>query len=237
VRYLVERMTLADIPRIVEIEKLAYSSPWPSSAYRKELQDNRYAHYIVIRDTATLDRAPAAAPPPVAQTSRRFPLSLLPRPTTMPTADHGLIVGFAGLWLMIDEAHITTIANHPDYRGRGVGELLLNSLIGIAHEVGARRVTLEVRVSNGVAQSLYSKYGFAVEGRRRRYYSDNHEDAFNMGTPPIHDPSYRARFVALHQALMLRLEAADRTWERERQVTSPGLGRGSAGERQLPPAD
>jgi ribosomal-protein-alanine N-acetyltransferase len=231
-------MTLADIPRIVEIEKLAYSSPWPPSAYRKELQDNRYAHYIVIRDTAAQERAPAAPAPPSAQPSRRFPLSLLlPRPAAMPSADHGLIIGFAGLWLMIDEAHITTIANHPDYRGRGVGELLLNSLVGIAYEVGARRVTLEVRVSNGVAQSLYSKYGFAIEGRRRRYYSDNHEDAFNMGTPPIHDPSYHARFVALQQALMLRLEAADRAWEREQQATSPGRGRGSAGERQLPPAD
>ena len=234
-QYIVERMMLADIPRIVEIEKLAYSSPWPPSAYRKELQDNRYAHYVVVRDSHTLPPPPYAAP---SQPPRRFPFSLLtPRPPAAPAEAHGLIVGFAGLWLMIDEAHITTIANHPDYRGRGVGELLLNSLIGIAYEISARRVTLEVRVSNGIAQSLYSKYGFAVEGRRRRYYSDNHEDAFNMGTPPIHDPSYRARFVALRQTLLRRLEAADHELEGARHGTSTGSGIGTVSERSLPQVD
>ena len=206
-RYVVERMTMADIPRIVEIEKLAYISPWPSSAYRKELQENRYAHYIVVRDTAMVPPLPAVehAPPP-----RRFPLSLLPGrqpPASVP--DRSLIVGFAGLWLMIDEAHITTIANHPAYRGRGVGELMLVSLIGIAYEIGARRMTLEVRVSNAIAQQLYRKYGFVVEGRRRRYYSDNHEDAFVMGTPLIAGADYRERFTALRRVLLERLERAD----------------------------
>src|SRR5262249_37090738 len=144
-------MMLADIPRIVEIERLAYSSPWPPSAYRKELQENRYAHYIVVRDTYMLPPVAEHVPP-----SRRFPFSLLaPRPpaaafpSSVPPSSQGLIVGFAGLWLMMTEAHITTIANHPTYRGLGVGELMLNSLIGIAYEIGARRVTLEVRVSNG----------------------------------------------------------------------------------------
>ena len=206
-RYIVERMTMADIPRIVEIERLAYAAPWPQSAYRKELQENQYAHYIVARDTVVQTPVPPARP----SQPRRFPLSLWQgRPSAPPAADHGLIVGFSGLWLMMDEAHITTIADHPDYRGRGIGELMLNTLVGIAYEIGARRVTLECRVSNTLAQNLYHKYGFVVEGRRRRYYSDNHEDAFVMGTPLIISADYRERFAELRHGLLTRLEADER---------------------------
>ncbi len=229
-RYTIDRMTLADIPRVIEIEKLAYPSTWPASAYRKELQENRYAHYIVVRDGY-------ASPPVDAQAEQRtlgpirFPLSLFSsrQSSSQFREDRGVIVGFAGLWLMIDEAHITTIANHPAYRGVGVGELMLSSLIGIAYEVAARRVTLEVRVSNEVAQSLYRKYGFAIEGRRRRYYSDNHEDAYVMGTPFITDPTYRQRFVDLRSALIARFEAEESTVDAaEETATARG------GERPAP---
>jgi ribosomal-protein-alanine N-acetyltransferase len=117
------------------------------------------------------------------------------------------IVGFAGLWHMVNEAHITTIAAHPEYRGRGVGELMLSSMIGVAYTVHARFVTLEVRVSNYVAQNLYRKYGFSQTGVRRRYYSDNHEDAFVMSTENITTDAYQQRFTELRARLLLRLEA------------------------------
>jgi len=208
VRYVVERMTMADIPRVVEIERLAYPSTWPPSAYRKELQDNPLAHYIVVRDTH-VQTLPALVAP--ADSGKRpFPLSLLPaRPLPSPNPQLASIIGFAGLWLMVDEAHVTTIATHPGYRGRGVGELLLSSLIDIAYRIGARNVTLEVRVSNDVAQSLYRKYGFAEAGVRRRYYSDNHEDAYIMWTEDIHSASYRERYAQLKAALSAKLAAHD----------------------------
>lgn len=208
VRYVIERMTMADIPRVTEIEKLAYASPWPTSAYRRELQENRWAHYIVARDT--LLRAEGDAVPVAADAPRRvFPLSLLPsRPVTVPPRhDLASIIGFAGLWLMVDEAHVTTIAVHPDYRGHGVGELLLSALIDIAYDVGARVVTLEVRVSNHVAQNLYRKYGFRDAGVRRRYYSDNHEDALIMWTPEIRGQAYREQFQRLKAVLVTRMQA------------------------------
>ena len=211
-RYTVDRMTLADIPRVIEIEKLAYPSPWPPSAYRKEIQDNRYAHYIVVRDTqlAVAAHGPGRSDPP----RRSFPLSLLPgRGPQVAAAEQSAIVAFAGLWLMIDESHITTIAVHPDHRGRGVGELMLNALITISRDIGARMVTLEVRVSNSVAQNLYRKYGFKEAGIRRRYYSDNHEDALIMWTEEINSPAYRARFDQLTAALRAQLDA---------QGTAPG---------------
>lgn len=221
-RYVVSRMTLTDIPRVVEIEKLAYTTPWPSSAYRKELQDNQHAYYIVVRDTL-LD-APASQVEPTESQRRPFPLSLLPnRPVTTPSVSTSSIVGFAGLWLMIDEAHVTTIANHPDYRGRGIGELMLSSLIDISYEIGARAVSLEVRVSNYVAQNLYRKYGFKEAGIRRRYYSDNHEDAMIMWTDDINGLSYREQFGELKAALQRRMQ--------EQESRSSLAGHPNAGER------
>ncbi len=199
---------MADIPRVIEIERLSYPTPWPSSAYRKEIQDNRHAYYIVVRDTHV--RVSVAHPDVPESPRRAFPLSLLPtRPALAPNADLASIVGFAGLWLMLDESHVTTIAVHPDYRGRGVGELLLSSLIDLSYEIGARNVTLEVRVSNMVAQNLYRKYGFKEAGVRRRYYSDNHEDALIMWTDDINGAAYRERFAQLKAALAARLSADD----------------------------
>jgi [ribosomal protein S18]-alanine N-acetyltransferase len=207
-RYVVDRMTLADIPRVVEIERLAYSTPWPPSAYRKELQDNPLAHYIVLRDSEL--RLPAPEPPASSPSRRGFPLSLLPaRPNPSASAPLSAIIGFAGLWLMVDEAHVTTIALHPRYRGRGLGELMLSSLIQIAYNISARVVTLEVRVSNHVAQNLYRKYGFQEAGVRRRYYSDNNEDALIMWTEPIHSAAYSERYDSLRAGLAERLAAQE----------------------------
>lgn len=205
-RYAIDRMTMADIPRVVEIERLSYSSVWPPSAYRKELQDNPLAHYIVVRDTQVTSAQPAGSATEISR--RAFPLSLLPgRSGSSPNPQLASIVGFAGLWLMVDDAHVTTIAVHPEYRHRGLGELMLSSLIEHAYDIGARMVTLEVRVTNSVAQNLYHKYGFHEAGLRRRYYSDNDEDALIMWTEPINDPYYRERFLQLRAELQKRLNA------------------------------
>lgn len=207
-RYVVEPMTMADVPRVIEIEKLSYPATWPPSAYRKELQDNRWARYIVLRDSRLLPQQEPATPVESERPRRIFPLSLLPaKPATSSiSAASASIIGFAGLWLMVDEAHITTIAVHPDYRRRGLGELLLTSLIDIGYEIGAKWITLEVRVSNYTAQNLYRKYGFREAGIRHRYYSDNGEDALIMWTEEIHSPSYLPRYNELKAALYRRLQ-------------------------------
>ncbi len=92
----------------------------------------------------------------------------------------GQVVGFCGMWLVIDEGHITNIAVLPQYRGLKLGESLLRIAIETAKERGAEGMTLEVRVSNKIAQSLYRKFGFQAGGIRKGYYSDNHEDALVM---------------------------------------------------------
>ncbi|WP_026702944.1 ribosomal protein S18-alanine N-acetyltransferase [Salibacterium aidingense] len=90
------------------------------------------------------------------------------------------IIGYCGVWLIIDEAHITNIAVHSSFRGYHIGELLLKNVLDMAHAYGARTMTLEVRVSNLIAQSLYKKLGFQPGGIRKNYYTDNREDALVM---------------------------------------------------------
>lgn len=97
------------------------------------------------------------------------------------------IVGYGGMWVIIDEAHITNVAVHPSYRGRGIGEAIMRSLIEAAISLGAVRMTLEVRVSNKIAQNLYEKLGFRAVGIRKRYYSNNDEDALIMWNEHIRD--------------------------------------------------
>jgi ribosomal-protein-alanine N-acetyltransferase len=111
------------------------------------------------------------------------------------------IVGFAGLWVMVDEAHVTTFAVDPRWRRRGVGERLLLALLDISVARRAREATLEVRLSNMPARRLYEKYGFRPVGIRPRYYSDNGEDALIMTTDALDSPGMRDRVAALRAAL------------------------------------
>lgn len=89
----------------------------------------------------------------------------------------GKIVGYCGAWIVIDEAHVTNIAILPEYRGMKLGEALLRKMMLTAISMGAKSMTLEVRVTNYTAQSLYRKLGFQEGGLRKNYYSDNQEDA------------------------------------------------------------
>lgn len=94
--------------------------------------------------------------------------------------EDGNIIGYAGMWLIVDEAHVTNVAILPRYRGKKLGEKIMAALLEHAKGRGAVRMTLEVRASNRVAQGLYSKFGFTPQGRRRNYYTDTKEDAIIM---------------------------------------------------------
>ena len=111
------------------------------------------------------------------------------------------IVGFAGLWVMVDEAHVTTFAVDPRWRRRGIGERLLLALLDVAVARRAREATLEVRLSNMPARRLYEKYGFRPVGIRPRYYSDNGEDALIMTTDALDSVGMRERVADLRAAL------------------------------------
>lgn len=118
------------------------------------------------------------------------------------------VAGYAGVWLMVDEAHVTTIGVDPDHRGRGAGELLFLGLVDIAQEMRANRLTLEVRVSNSGAQALYRKYGLEIAGLRKRYYSDNGEDAYIMWSEPISSAPFKQRIARLREELAGRMRSS-----------------------------
>jgi len=114
------------------------------------------------------------------------------------------IVGFAGIWLLVDEAHITTFATRSAWRRQGIGERLLAALLDLALARGAKEATLEVRPSNIPAKRLYEKFGFKVVGVRPRYYSDNNEDALIMTTDTLDGRPMKNRLAELRTALAER---------------------------------
>jgi ribosomal-protein-alanine N-acetyltransferase len=121
------------------------------------------------------------------------------------------VVGYAGLWLMVDEAHVTTFAIHPDWRRQGLGERLLLALLDLAIERRSSEATLEVRLSNLPARRLYEKFGFRPVGIRPRYYTDNNEDALIMTTDRLDGAAMRQRLASLRAAISAAPEpAADR---------------------------
>jgi ribosomal-protein-alanine N-acetyltransferase len=111
------------------------------------------------------------------------------------------VVGYAGLWLMVDEAHVTTFAIHPSWRRRRLGERLLIALLDLAIERRASEATLEVRLSNLPARRLYEKFGFRPVGIRPRYYSDDNEDALIMTTERLDSPAMVGRIARLREGL------------------------------------
>jgi len=149
----IERMSHDDVPAVMAVDNLCFPTPWSENAYRSEM-GNVSAYYLVARLPA-----------------RRF---------GAPAEREARVIGFAGAWIVMDEAHITTIGVHPDYRRHGIGEQLFAALLEEAAARGVRRASLEVRETNQAAQSLYAKYGFVPIARRRRYYTDTGEDAIVM---------------------------------------------------------
>jgi ribosomal-protein-alanine N-acetyltransferase len=205
VYYFIEPMFEEDIEQVQNIERNSFSTPWSVNTYRNELRNVHTSRYIVARASHTPPPPREDFPPRRSLLSGLLPAFLFaPRPS-IPSHSSFPIVGYAGIWLNVSEAHITTIAVAPEYRGRGVGELLLNHLIEEALALNSEMLTLEVRVSNTVAQKLYLKYGFRPAGTRPRYYTDNNEDALLMWADTLNTPEFHKQLQRLRETLFIRL--------------------------------
>jgi len=139
----IRKMTLDDIPAVIDLDQKSFSLPWPERSFRFEMTDNPASRCWV----AELDDK---------------------------------VVGMIVVWLLVDEAHVATLATHPDFRRQGVAKSLLAHALLHLIEEGAQSSFLEVRESNLAAQEMYRKFGYEEAGRRRRYYRDNDEDAILM---------------------------------------------------------
>jgi len=207
--YLIRRIQDEDIPQVLQIDQEAFPTQWPHPTYtsfKHELR-NRLARYIVACEKKQDNQGITNQTGQAGDKSfwQKFSLAKLFTPATYASSrsvipvDQKYIVGYAGFWIMIEEAHLTTIAVRETYRRRGIGELLLISVIDLATQLDARMVTLEVRLSNKSAQSLYERYNFKSAGVRRHYYSDNGEDALIMSTDNITSASFQAQFQRLKE--------------------------------------
>lgn len=138
-----KEMSVEDLDQVLEIEKVSFPTPWSRDAFKGELMQNDFAHYIVAVYNNT-------------------------------------VIGYGGMWIILDEAHITNVAVRPDLRGKSIGKALMLEIIRQAVLRGANSMTLEVRPSNKAARRLYHVLGFKERGVRKRYYSDTNEDAIIM---------------------------------------------------------
>jgi len=194
-------MQVGDIAQVMEVEQQSFPSMWPATAFKRELEHNRLARYL----TAVERRAefPEGGSGAAARSGLvRFLGGLrqvLAGDGVLPPPEERqeLVVGFVGIWLLVDEAHVVTIAVRDSHRRQGVGELMLIAAIETALRERQSVVTLECRVSNAAALRLYEKYGFEQVGLRRRYYSDNQEDGYILTASGVDTPSYQRRFQRL----------------------------------------
>lgn len=194
--YTVRPMGRDDITQVTAIDREAFPTMWPPMNYHRELE-NQLAFYLVIE----------SSPPQqiegleVSQDPRpsHWLINKIARPSVKNHSEK--IVGFAGFWMMAGEAHIISLAVKKEYRRRGLGQLLLINTVIEAIKRAAEIVTLEVRVSNYEAQSLYFKYGFISKGVRRAYYTDNREDALIMTLDNVNSHECSQRFDTARRML------------------------------------
>jgi [ribosomal protein S18]-alanine N-acetyltransferase len=199
--YTTRPMQPEDLPQVAQIDREAFPTQWPPPSFSRELS-NKLAHYLVVcteqnteqTEAKSSDVSPAQNQGLLSGLRRLFGRENGPKPGTSKTS---YVVGMVGLWLLFDEVHVITIAVRQSHQRQGIGEHLLISAIDLAIQLHAEVITLEVRPSNGGARALYQKYGFKEEGLRRRYYSDNNEDAIIMTTDKFSSKSFQDRFQRL----------------------------------------
>jgi ribosomal-protein-alanine N-acetyltransferase len=146
----IRRMTLEDLPAVIELDQLSFSLPWPERSFRFELTENLASRcWVAIHDKK--------------------------------------VVGMIVAWMLVDEAHIATIATHPGHRRQGVARKLLKYALRYMSREGAVTSFLEVRESNTSAQEMYRTFGYEAVGRRKKYYKDTNEDAILMTLNGLED--------------------------------------------------
>lgn len=190
--YTIRPMELGDIPMVVTIDRLSFPAPWPASSYAYELKHRNMSFYYVLLKQDKGDS-------PYSEHGWRRWL----RSAAGLGKQENRVIGYMGIRLRGSDTHISTIAVHPNWRGKGLGEFLLLTALEQSLKMKFGEVTLEVRPSNQVAQRLYRKYGFRFTGVHEGYYRDG-EDAWLM-VAEIAQDIYRTRLVELRRKLETRL--------------------------------
>lgn len=174
------------LPAALVLDQLCFGGLWTLEGYQREL-DSPNSELLVL------------------QKSQIFQNQLGEQKFLEPLHNNDPILGLGCFWAIVDEAHITIVAVHPNYQGQGLGQALLYALLDKARQRGMERATLEVRASNQSALLLYEKFGFREAGRRRRYYEDTGEDALILWRGGLQSPEFAQALVDWQQQVQARL--------------------------------
>jgi ribosomal-protein-alanine N-acetyltransferase len=196
-------MTPDDLDEIMPLERQCFEDPWTRRMYLNDLTTNPSATYLVVRMANS--KWQMADTKPSATVGPGRPSDALPQAgKASEAAIQSPILAYGGFWLLLDEAHIATVASHPDWRGCGLGQWLMLALLDAAMTRGAASSTLEVRAGNLPARHLYEKLGYEVTGLRKHYYRDG-EDGLIMTTPPLSEAGMQARLGAARADVLVKL--------------------------------
>lgn len=197
--YVLRHMRMKDIAQVVAIDRQSFPNAWSENVYRYEIGQNTLSSMVVLSEYQAKGE----------QSEDVVLQSLIGRLFGRFSQNHqSLIYGYGGFWLSQRNAHISTIATHPDSRGYGFGSVLLAGMIRRVLNLDAGQISLEVRVSNKQAIDLYRKYGFEFRGVKVKYYRDNGEDAYDMRVSQV-DDAYRSAFEAIWQDVRQRISFED----------------------------
>jgi ribosomal-protein-alanine N-acetyltransferase len=154
----------------VQLDRLALGGLWSEDGYQREIHSPN-SDLLCLQQCVT---HPSQAPN-----------------LDIPENNRPQLVGIACVWAILEEAHITVLATHPDYRRQGLAQTLLWSMLALAHQRQLEWATLEVRPSNAAAIALYQHFGFQEVGRRKKYYADTGEDALILWRKGLHHAEFQ----------------------------------------------
>jgi len=172
-------LTVELLPAVVELDRLCFGKLWSLEGYERELRSIN-SDLLIIEEKSLVEESGSKV-------------------------DKGVLVGLGCLWAILEEAHITLVAVHPEYRHLGLGQLLMSALLREAWRRGLERATLELGADNLAALSLYQKFGFAVAGRRPNYYPTG-EDGLIMWRSGLNSPTFPDELAHWQQLVRSRLK-------------------------------
>jgi ribosomal-protein-alanine N-acetyltransferase len=188
--------------RIVDLDKCCLGGLWSLEGYQKELTSPNSSLLVLSIPTALAQTDSQQKGGESWSSVSSSSVSFL---STNAIATEEQIIGCGCFWAILEEAHITLLMIHPDFQGKGLGQLLLYSLLKDAYKRQLERATLEVRVSNEVAISLYKKFGFQIAGRRKGYYQTTGEDALILWRGDLHRSQFEQDLKTWHEQISDRL--------------------------------
>ncbi len=187
----IQPMSPEDISSVLELDRLCFGGLWNAQSYQRELDSPNSDLLILVISLDSQD----------GKNEATFKSSKIQSHTN----NHPMIIGIGCLWAILEEAHITILGIHPQYRRLGLGQLLIYALMKSAWEKRLERATLEVAVSNTSALSLYHKFGFQKVGCRRGYYQQTGEDALILWRGHLHDPEFEKTLSEWHEEAINRI--------------------------------